>query len=292
MPELTLTNSSKTAFACPYKYYLSYVLMLKSKIRKEPMELGSLIHEYLEWYNKFGIDETLKKIGTITDRRHTMKMKALATLKKYVDWDEKPVNLIAEKDYKIFLFEIDGFQVYSCGKMDGIDNDNRQLIEYKTTEYDLALSESNSQFNFWHDIEHNPQHVGYYQATQKLGYDIKEVLYIALSRHEIKLKNNEEIEEYIERYYDKVKIVPYPIQINDIAIENYLEHERKIASEIIWNYKTNTWNRRPSLCSKPYRCEFFEHCKYGVDIADAEFYERKEKQHEELDIEETNNVQF
>lgn len=300
--QLIITNSSKQAFTCPYRYYLSYVLKKKLKDEPQYLDVGSTYHNLNEWFYRFGYEGAIEKFGEIHSTKEVVRMKALATFEKYLSkYGNCFQGAIPEQQYKIWLFNIGEWEVYAAGKIDLIDESESQLIEFKTTGHDILISNADSEYNFWNGIDRKFQHVGYYLAAKQLGYNIDTVKYIVAQRSEIKPKKGskkhpepETVDEYIERYKSSIDIRDMDLVVTDDRIKMYMEHQRKIALEIIWNIENDIWNRRPSLCdgTKYGRCTFFAHCNFGLDIDDENMYITKRTEHDELEIEKQDNIPF
>jgi len=296
MKRLTLTNSSMETFACPYRYKLEYQLGYKSAVLHPAMDLGSTVHQLLEWHYRYGYNRAMELFGTIHSTKEVNRMKALASYELYLEkYGSRFIDPIPELQFNYPLFDIGEWEVYSAGKIDLIDLHGVQVVEFKTTSFDISLSKSDERYNFWHGIEQKMQHVNYYKAAQELGYPVDKVLYIAISTSDIKPKKGskkhpepETVDEYIERYKSKIDIRELPIVVTEFDIKHHAEIVSKVTREIIWNIENDIWNKRPTLCpggEKQARCTFFAHCNFGLDLSEEDVYLKKDRMFEELDIE-------
>ena len=285
---LVLTHSSRQTYEqCPYKYFLTYggETNYKPIWYSDALVTGSLVHDLLEVYNNQGYSEALTWLSQNTANKPLTVLKAKATLIKYHAQYGGKIKGEAEGDFKIWIDSIEGekylYNIYIAGKRDLKDNEKGILYEYKTTALDIKAGG-----NFWRDAEVSLQHVGYYMADLMLGNKVEIVKYIAMSRELIKLKKNETPDEYVDRYVEKMTIKERDFIVTDEDIARFKTRVKGFAQELINHYESGVWDCHYSLCNNNYGlCPFYDHCKKGVDIDNEELYIKKDRQHEELNIE-------
>lgn len=254
-----ITQSMVRAYkACRRKYMFSYVEHLKPVTTAEPLVTGGWYHDKVESIIKNGIFEMTN------DKTDAMAF----AFEKYILPQLGEVEK-AEEEFKLQIAD----DVTIVGRIDAIGKGNK-LIEHKT-------SSSSINEDYLYGLNWDEQ-VPFYM----LAKGVNEVTYTVIQKPTIRQKQNETLEEYIQRcidwYEDKTeqKIKVFKVVRN----KKELEEKKKEYIRIAYEMKgCDFFYANPNHCSAwGRRCEFASIClNYDPKFLPVEF-EKKQKKNEEL----------
>jgi hypothetical protein len=245
--------------ACRRKYYLAYVEKLVPIAKSEALEMGSSYHNKVESIIKNGMFEITN------DKTDAM---ALA-FEKYIAPSLGEIEKVEEE----FTLQI-ADNVTIIGKIDAIGKGNK-IIEHKTT--GSSINEDYVYGLNWD--EQAPMYM--------LARGTNEMTYAVIQKPTIRQKQNEILEEYLQRcvdwYEDKKekKVKLFKVVRNKTEIEEKKQEFIRIAEEM---QSCEFFYTNPSYCTAwGRRCEFAPIClNYDPKFLPIEFM-KKAKRNEELE---------
>lgn len=223
---------------CRKKYFFKYVQQIEQP-KTEALLTGTNYHE---------------SISNMLLKKEYNKSYLTEAFNKYI-----LPNLPEIKETEI-KFEIKlAYGVRFIGVIDAMSK-NDEIIEHKTTS--KAIDEK-----YIHDLNWDEQVTSYLMAKSlKDGILYNKVIYTAIQKPTIRLKQNETQEEYLQRCYDwysEEKAKTFKVYRNQNEIQSWQDELIFLAKEI---KQCKNFYRNPNACYN-YKCEYSGYClDYSMDI--------------------------
>lgn len=249
-----LTSSQVRAYkSCRRLFQLQYIDCLKPIGEYEPYAMGRNYH--------FKISQIIK-----TGEYEKTHDKTDAMAEAFRNFILPKINCDkAEVEFKTRLSQ----GIYLRGKADGISKDNI-IIEHKTA-YGAAGEDFEEKLKIDDQI-----------MIYMIGIGSNELLYTLCQKPTIKLRQNEEYEDYLKRcyeWYDESKTAVYKISKTDKELDDKKAELIQIAKEI---RRGKHWHRNPYNC-KVLSCVYDKICE-NYNPAYMAGFTAKEKANEELNL--------
>ncbi len=273
---LTLTNSSKsTFFDCPYKYFLSYVMMVSATAEPEYFTWGKIIHRFAEDEDKgLKYSDTTDAIYKEVEAGHkdwiNVELEVIdwmlrlaphtmgGHLLKFQHDDEEFEELGIERKFSLELPCGALFQ----GKVDKVVRKNATGLIFNWERKTAAKTGA----GYWNSLQFAGQPKGYLLATQRVwGFPATRVIYDVFKKPQVKKRLGETQEQFVnnlgnlyllehQKYFERDEIA-----FTQQQIDNYFEELDQCARLIMWCTEHAIWPcHHPS--NRIGRCEFEDIC--------------------------------
>lgn len=260
---MEITTSQIRAFkSCRRLYELQYIELLRPKVESEALTTGASYHRLVEGIIK---GEQVSPISIPEIMAHRFQVSILPKLPK--------IEAI-EKQFKVRI----GRGKFLIGKIDAICEDGTP-IEHKTTSDTIDEKYINR-------LQWDDQVTNYLLALSlERGQIVNRVIYTVIKKPTIRQKQNETIEEYINRcvaWYDEDtehKVATFPV----VRSKDELAEKQAELVDICKEIKScKRFYRNPQHCSI-IGCQYASVClSYTPEIGAIEFV-KKSKKNEELE---------
>lgn len=244
--------------SCQRRYWFEYDQLLKPETPAEALEIGSSYHRLVEMILKREEYENELTLPYIMAN-------AFKSLLPWQSWDIVEV----EKEFRVRI----SWGMYFKGKLDAICSDGTP-IEHKTTRD--ALDEA-----YLAKLTIDDQVTGYLTALSLMRNElVNRVIYTAIQKPTIRLKQNETEEEFFRRcieWYDDTRVRTFTVVRSTKELEDNLELLKEAGKEM---KKRKVFFRNPQACSIV-KCPFALIClDYDPQLLMG--FVKKERRSEEL----------
>jgi len=283
---MIITNSAIKKFQqCPRAYYWRYEKQLVSTKTNDALQIGKYFHKGRElfdlgWKPDYCLEECdrlyFKEDGKLSQKGidELYKMKYIGSALLTLSFSIWPRYKDADFE-KVFSCEM--FGVTLMGKIDIDDSKNNKLCDYKTT------GRLNNAYIAQLPIDNQPL---FYSTIygQLQNVDIDTFTYYIVKKPTIKRKQDESLEDYIERVKQNIEEGKCEFHIEEVEItpkrkEEFLEGLQNNVENIRACVRQSDYVQHTGNCFQYGECDYFKICKEGFENV-SEFYK-----HEEANIE-------
>jgi len=258
--DLTITNSSKSTFwDCPYKYFLSYIMLLTPDAEPEYFTWGKIVHRYAE-----GEDKGLEYIDVENTLRTEFELGGAGS-----DWlgvDPQTLEWMLQLAPSVMgahllrfpnddtLFEDQGVErkfsfKLPCGAtMEGkVDKVVRHVNTGIIFNWERKTAAKTGD-SYWHALQYAGQPKGYLLATQRVfGFDARRTIYDIFKKPQVRQRQGETRTQFItnlgklyllerQKYFERDEI-----SFEQWELDAYLEELDMDARAINWCMANGIW---------------------------------------------------
>lgn len=274
LPVLTYSSSSRYQ-NCPREYYHRYIMHLKSKIKREPLFIGSLFHLGLEHGLEKAVEE-IRKAQPLdqkeADRLMVIEAIIVGALKGYASvFASEPEGTEREPEFLLSLVNPDtgrnSRKFRLGGKADWLYQLNGSWVlgEAKTRGAQIGAADISK-------LDLDQQVLNAVAGLQRArGITIGKVEYRYILKPMIRQRKDETIDQYCERIVTDYQERPdfyfhqETIYVDQARVTEWERDLWRIAQQINWSLKHDWWFRNTSRCAEWSGCGYLPLCR-GEDV--------------------------
>jgi hypothetical protein len=191
MTELLTASRIYTLLGCSRRHYWRYEVGLRSTSSSDALRFGTAWHTAMEarWKGAT-IDEAFAKCleGKTLDELQLATLSAMLGGYYRINQFDPIAKMIPEIEFR---YPMAGSRTFDCaGKIDGVTEDGKTLIEHKTAGCDIQPDS-----DYWNRLRGNVQIMQYVLAARELGHSVDTVIYDVARKPTISPKQINRLDE-------------------------------------------------------------------------------------------------